>query len=103
MPTARDTVPNGEQEVDMDDRRALFNHAEFMELMKDVVFKLERFGPRDLPRLLGSLHEISWRDKHLFKIAEPMVVKSLPATSLQDLPRLVLSYVAARLLAMLRS
>ncbi|CAE8728770.1 unnamed protein product, partial [Polarella glacialis] len=38
----------------------------------------------------------NWHDKHLFKIVEPMTIRHLPAVHVQDLPRLVTSYVTVR-------
>ncbi|CAE8585589.1 unnamed protein product, partial [Polarella glacialis] len=79
-----------------DGKRQLFNNRDFMQIMKDVVFKLERYGPKELPRLLAVLTEMNWHDKHLFKIVEPMTIRHLPAVHVQDLPRLVTSYVTVR-------
>lgn len=77
-------------------RHNVFNNHGFLQLMKDILWKLDRFGPGELPRLLAQLHSMSWHDKHLFKIAEPLVVRNLPQVSLQDFPRLVTSYVAVQ-------
>eukprot|EP00440_Ansanella_granifera_P052490 gb/GFBE01056915.1/.p1 GENE.gb/GFBE01056915.1/~~gb/GFBE01056915.1/.p1 ORF type:complete len:743 (+),score=167.00 gb/GFBE01056915.1/:1-2229(+) len=90
------TVEEQGEEGLLASKKELFNNADFMAILKDVVFKIERYGPKELPRLLAVLHDMHWHDKHLFKIAEPMVMKHLPSVQLVDLPRLSSAFIGVR-------
>jgi len=79
-----------------DAQKELFNSPDFMQVMKDIVRKLHLFGPAELPRLLFVLHTMRWNDKHLFKVAEPMVIRHLPMVAVSDLRQLVASFAATR-------
>ena len=74
--------------------KELFNSVEFMKMMKIVVRMLEKFGPRELPRLLVSLQSIQWTDKQLFKIAEPIAIRHVPSFTLRELSQVTSSYVS---------
>jgi hypothetical protein len=77
-------------------QKKLFNAVEFIQILKDVVWKIERFGPHDLTRCLAALHTIQWHDRQLFKIAEPLAIKHLSKVDSHELPTLVVSFVEVR-------
>ncbi|CAE7328862.1 unnamed protein product [Symbiodinium pilosum] len=53
-----------------------------MAILKDVLFKLDRYAARELPELVSVLHQMTWNDKQLFKIVEPRLIHELPSVSL---------------------
>ncbi|CAE7259294.1 AL1, partial [Symbiodinium sp. CCMP2456] len=74
-------------------RKALFNDPDFIAILKDVLFKLNRYAARELPDLVHVLHHMTWNDKHLFKIVEPRLIQELPSVNLEDIPRVAESFV----------
>lgn len=74
-------------------KKKLFNNRDYMAIMKDVVFKLDRFKAEDLPRLIAVLYSMRWNDKQLFKIAEPMVIKEMPSMGPTGLLQVTNSFV----------
>ncbi|OLQ02840.1 hypothetical protein AK812_SmicGene14270 [Symbiodinium microadriaticum] len=74
-------------------RKALFNDPDFIAILKDVLFKLNRYAARELPDLVHVLHHMTWNDKHLFKIVEPRLIQELPSVNLHDIPRVAESFV----------
>ncbi|CAE7362007.1 unnamed protein product [Symbiodinium natans] len=64
-----------------------------MAILKDVLFKLDRYAARELPELVSVLHHMTWNDKQLFKIVEPRLLHELPSVSLEDIPRIAESFV----------
>ncbi|CAJ1394265.1 unnamed protein product, partial [Effrenium voratum] len=77
-------------------KKQLFNDADFMAIMKDVLFKLDRYSAPELPRLLGALFDMRWNDRQLFKIVEPMVIQHLPSMDCGSLPLVAHSFVGIR-------
>ena len=69
-------------------KKELFNNPDFMEIMKDVLFKLERYKAEDLPRLVAILNSMRWNDKQLFKILEPAVIREMPSMSCRGLSQI---------------
>eukprot|EP00435_Cladocopium_sp_Y103_P054134 s2074_g17.t1 len=65
-----------------------------MAIMKDVVFKLDRYKAHDLPRLVAILNTMRWNDKQLFKIVEPMVIQEMPSMTCAGLSQVANSFVA---------
>eukprot|EP00438_Fugacium_kawagutii_P026580 Skav212411 [mRNA] locus=scaffold469:156512:158158:- [translate_table: standard] len=65
-----------------------------MAIMKDVVFKLDRYKAADLPRLVSVLTTMQWNDKQLFKIVEPMVIQEMPSMTCTGLSQVASSFVA---------
>ena len=76
-----------------DAKKQLFNDPDFMAIMKDVVFKLDRYKADDLPRLIGALNTMRWNDKQLFKIMEPMVIQEMPSMNCTGLSQVANSFV----------
>ena len=76
-----------------DAKRELFNDPDFMAIMKDVVFKLDRYKANDLPRLVAILITMRWNDKQLFKIVEPMVIQEMPSMTCIGLSQVATSFV----------
>lgn len=77
-----------------DAKKQLFNDPDFMAIMKDVVFKLDRYKAHDLPRLVAILNAMRWNDKQLFKIVEPMVIQEMPSMTCTGLSQVANSFVA---------
>lgn len=77
-------------------RKALFNTKGFLRVMKDIMWKINRFGPQDLPRLIVAMHTMRWSDREFLRIAQSQVIKHLPAIDLEDVPGTIVSYVEAQ-------
>jgi len=74
-------------------QKLLFNTNGFMQVLKDVVWKMDLFGEGELPRLLNSFHAMMWSDRELFRLAQGQVINHLPSLPPADVSDLVVSYV----------
>lgn len=73
-------------------KKQLFNDPDFMAIMKDVLFRLDRYKAKDLPRLIAVLNSMRWNDRQLFKIVEPAVIREMPSMSGMGLSQVATSF-----------